>query len=106
MAGSRPANRGNRSSNRVGSLTSRRLKAAGFNVSPSSRRHRFNGLFVSGIDKTASILLDLGTASANERNHDRLVRELMTWDHIADAGIDWEWLPGEDRAVLIWVQFK
>lgn len=79
MAGSLPRNRGNRSTARVGSAVSRKLRTAGFNVSPSARRHRYNGLFVSGKDRMATILVDLGVPAKNERTAHEIIGEVMGW---------------------------
>lgn len=88
MAGITPANRGNKSTNRVGATVSRRLKAAGFTVSPEARKYRYDGLFVSGTaDGRVSILVDLGTAGENARVTGEILDELRTWPQIPGNSI-------------------
>jgi hypothetical protein len=101
MAGARPQNRGNRSSNRVGATVSRRLRAAGFNVSPSARKHVYNGLFVSGKEGRATVLVDLGAPTKNKQVAAELIAEMADWPQAGD--IDANVL--SDGAIMLWVRY-
>lgn len=79
MAGYRPQNNGNRSPLRTGSTVSRRLRAAGFNVSPAARKHRHPGLFVSAMGDTISVLVDTDLDDHNERVAAELRDVVATW---------------------------
>lgn len=65
MAGYLPQNRGNRSPKRTGAIVSRKLKAAGFNISPAARKYKYEGIFVSAQGDYVSILVDLGDRDRN-----------------------------------------
>lgn len=86
MAGTLPQNRGNKTANRVGSTVSRYLKAAGWNISPAARRHRYNGIFVSAQADHVSIVVDLGDAVRNRAVADEMARQLSVWSITGDAG--------------------
>lgn len=65
MAGALPRNGGNKSANRVGPVVSRRLRAAGFNISPSVVRNVRDGITVAARGDSVSVLVDLpGTCRA------------------------------------------
>jgi len=66
MSGYRPQNSGNRSAQRLGPTISRRLRAAGWNVSPAARKHKADGIYVSAMGDFISVLVDLGGRSAGE----------------------------------------
>lgn len=59
----RPANNGNRTAQRTGATVARKLRAAGWNISPAARQYTARGVFVSAMDDYVSILVDLGAAS-------------------------------------------
>lgn len=59
MAGYRPQNRGNKSASRVGPGVTRRLKAAGINVSPAAAKYSREGIFVSARGFWVSVYIDL-----------------------------------------------
>lgn len=63
MAGYQPKNRGNRSTNRVGATVSRRLRAADWNISPSARKYKADGMFVTGHGDSVTVLMDFGVAT-------------------------------------------
>lgn len=65
MAGYLPQGRGNKTTNRTGSNVSRKLKAAGFNISPAARKYRYEGIFVSAQGDHVSVMVDLGRADRN-----------------------------------------
>lgn len=102
MAGALPANRGNRSSNRVGATVSRRLRAAGFNVSPSARCWTDNGMFVRGVDGRATITVDFGIPVKNDRVVCELLDELFTWPQV--TCVDYAFTQ-DGEAVLVWVDY-
>lgn len=88
MAGALPQNRGNRSTNRTGTTVSRRLRAAGWNVSPSARKYKADGMFVTGFEDSATVLLDFGVASKNMRLADEVAAEIQTWPQAFDVRIE------------------
>lgn len=59
MTGSLRRNSGNKSANRVGPVVSRRLRAAGFNISPSAARNVRDGITVAARGDCVSVLVDL-----------------------------------------------
>lgn len=85
MAGARPANNGNRSTNRVGATVSRRLRAEGWNISPSARKYRYSGIFVTGHGDSVSVLLDLGLAAKNRRYAGDIEATVRTWAQTGDV---------------------
>ena len=87
MAGYRPQNRGNRSANRTGSTVSRRLRAAGWNISPAARRHKADGMFVSAQGTWAHVLLDFGVAAKNTRVADQVAGDIRTWPEAEGVSI-------------------
>jgi hypothetical protein len=97
MAGLLPQNRGNRSTNRVGSTVSRRLRAAGWNISPSARKYRADGMFVTGHGDSATVLLDFGLDAKNARVAEAVAAEVRGWAQAADVSVD----PLEDGAVFV-----
>lgn len=66
-------------------MVSRRLRAAGFNISPSTRKHRYDGIFVSGQGGHASVLLDLGSHGINRRVVFHIMDEIKRWPQTADV---------------------
>jgi hypothetical protein len=83
MAGKRPQNSGNRSSLRLGPTVSRRLKAAGFNVSPAARRYTAQGIFVRAAERRVSVTVDTGAnhiAVATE-----IAAEVASWGFLAEV---------------------
>lgn len=81
MPGYRPANRGNRtpSTARVGQRVSRKLKAAGWKVSPAARKNRYDGMFVSAMGDFVSVLFDLGSPTDNKMCGESLAEQMRTW---------------------------
>lgn len=88
MAGFRPSNNGNRSTNRVGATVSRRLRAAGWNVSPSARKFQADGMFVTGHGDSFSVLVDFGLNAKNLRVANGVAAEIGTWAQAADVEVD------------------
>jgi hypothetical protein len=87
MAGARPANNGNRSTNRVGSTVSRRLRAAGWNISPSARKYKADGMFVTGFGDSVSVLLDFGLAAKNKRYAGDVEETVRAWSEVNEVEI-------------------
>jgi len=79
MAGYTPQNRGNKGTNRLGAVVSRKLRAAGWNISPAARRHRHDGIYVSAQDNHVSIVLDLGLPQRNTQVMLKMAQELAAW---------------------------
>lgn len=73
---------GNRSSHRAGATVSRRLRTAGLNVMGSDRRHKADGMTVSGIESCASILVDYGIPAKNDRVADMVLDEILSWPQV------------------------
>lgn len=90
MSGYRPANNGNRTANRIGATVSRKLRQAGFNVSPSARKHRYNGMFVSAMGDLVSVYLDFGIESKNQRVGRQLLAEVLEWAGASDISAEAE----------------
>lgn len=103
MPGYVPQNRGNKSTNRVGATVSRRLRKAGFNVIAKDNRRVNQCLTVSGKTGTATISVDYGIPSKNDRVAGELIDELLTWDQVPGNGIDTH--VAECGAILIWVEY-
>jgi hypothetical protein len=87
MAGALPRNRGNRSTNRVGSTVSRRLRAADWNVSPSARKYKADGMFVTGHGDSATVLVDFGLDAKNERVAAGVAATVASWAEAADVEV-------------------
>ncbi|MGX1133225.1 enamine deaminase RidA (YjgF/YER057c/UK114 family) [Streptomyces glaucescens] len=68
---------GNRNPDRTGVVASRRLRAAGWNISSSARKHKAEGVFVSGSLGLVSVFVDLGDQS------------VQTAEEIAQTVADW-----------------
>jgi hypothetical protein len=83
MAGKRPQNSGNRSSVRFGPIVSRRLKAAGFNISPAARRYTHQGIYVRANENRISVTVDTG-ANAIEIATE-IAAEVAGWGFLAEA---------------------
>jgi hypothetical protein len=98
MAGALPRNRGNRSTNRVGATVSRRLRAAGWNVSPSARRNKHYGLFVKATGDYVSVMVDTSLDARNEEAANGIRDLVTTWPQVTDAKVT------EDGGVR-WVRF-
>jgi hypothetical protein len=88
----------------TGATVSRRLRAAGFNVSPSARRHRFNGLFVSGRGSRVTITIDLGVPSENDRVACELLDAVDGWPQVSYRDISWSIM--DDGAILMWIPYS
>jgi hypothetical protein len=88
MAGYRPKNRGNRSTNRVGSTVSRRLRAAGWNISPSARKYKADGMFVTGHGDSVTVLVDFGLADRNMKATEGVSAELANWAQTGPVSVD------------------
>lgn len=98
MAGYRPKNRGNRSTNRVGATVSRRLRAADWNVSPSARKYKADGMFVTGHGDSVTVLMDFGVAAKNQRVAEGVAATVRGWPQVSGfVSID----PLEDGAVFV-----
>lgn len=57
---------GNKTPNRTGPVVSRRLRAAGFNISPSAARNVRDGITVAARGDMISVLIDLPGANRSE----------------------------------------
>jgi hypothetical protein len=79
MSGARPAP-GNRSSARFGANLSRRLRAAGYNIMPSARKHKADGVTVSGAGNDfASVLIDIRGAARRTALADEMTELIEAW---------------------------
>lgn len=87
MAGALPRNGGNKTANRVGSAVSRRLRAAGWNISPSARKYKADGMFVSAAGDNVTVLLDFGLASKNKRYAGGVEATVRPWAETGDVDI-------------------
>lgn len=103
MSGYQPANRGNRSSNRIGATVSRRLRAAGFNVVSPDRRHVTRCMTVQATDDRVSVLVDYGLTAKNNRIAAEVAETLVGWTQVSDLSTDSK-LCG-DGAVFIWFDY-
>jgi hypothetical protein len=83
MSGYLPQNRGNKTVHRTGSTVSRRLRAAGFNISPSARKHLYSGMFVSAAEDYASVLFDLGDEMRNREASAEVYQLVGTWERVS-----------------------
>jgi hypothetical protein len=83
MAGKRPQNSGNRSSLRLGPVVSRRLKAAGFNISPAARRYKAQGIFVRAAERRISVTVDTGANAATVAAE--IAAEVASWGFPAEV---------------------
>lgn len=69
------------------STISRRLRAANWVISPSARKHRHPGVFVTGAGSHANVLVDTGVDVRNEWVADGIVAELKTWSQVSDLSV-------------------
>lgn len=69
---------GNKSSNRIGPAVSRRLRAAGFNISPSASRNVRDGITVAVRGDMVSVLVDLPGTARSEIARD-IAAVAATW---------------------------
>ncbi|MDX3860058.1 hypothetical protein [Streptomyces europaeiscabiei] len=97
MAGVLPRG-GNRSTNRVGPTVSRRLRAAGWNIGPATRRHSHRGVFVKTAGDFVSVLVDTGDASDNEQAANGIREAVEAWAEAGNVSVT------EDDGVR-WVRF-
>lgn len=79
MAGYLSQNKGNRSNTRFGSAASRRLRSAGYNISPAARRHRHDGIFVAGRGDYISVLVDLPGTDRCARAAEEIAATVRSW---------------------------
>ncbi|MGW3571641.1 hypothetical protein ACWDSL_48545 [Streptomyces sp. NPDC000941] len=92
MAGLLPQNSGNRSAQRFGPIVSRRLRTAGFNISPAAARHKRDGVFVRAAGNYISVLVDI-PADASEVAEE-IAAAVRTWGMepevtVSDGGAAW-----------------
>lgn len=76
MAGYLPQNRGNKSTSRPGPAVSRRLRRMGWNISPSARRHDFDGIFVVAQGDRVTIQISSGDMARNVDSGADLAQDL------------------------------
>jgi hypothetical protein len=98
MAGALPRNGGNKSANRVGSTVSRRLRAAGWNISPAARRNLHCGIFVKAMGDYVSILVDTGAEERNAKAAEGIHATVSSWAKASDIEVK------EDDGVR-WIRF-
>lgn len=79
---------GNRNSTRKGATVSRRLKAAGFNISPAARRGNYDGLFVRQLVESVTVHVDLGAQDSNESAANALLKTVSCWPEVAGLRTD------------------
>lgn len=87
MPGALPRNSGNKSPNRAGTTVSRRLRHAGWNISPSARRYRYSGIFVAGRGDHVSVLVDSGVDARNATVAEEIRAVVRTWPQAGDVTI-------------------
>lgn len=81
MSGYRP-HPGNRSTPRFGVSISRRLRAAGYNIMPSARKHKAPGVTVSQAGGDfASVLIDIDGAARRARLADEMTELITSWGY-------------------------
>jgi hypothetical protein len=97
MAGYLPQNRGNRSPNRTGPAVSRRLRAAGWNISPAANRHVRDGVYVKAMGDLISILIDTGHDARNQEAAEGIRDMVSTWPQVSGVSVS-----GHDAR---WVRF-
>ena len=97
MAGSLPRNRGNRSTNRIASNVSRRLRNAGFNIAPASWRHNRQCATVRAAGDLVSVLFDHGVPGRNEYLAHQAWFMVGSWPQVSRAKVE----PTEDGAVYV-----
>jgi hypothetical protein len=91
---------GNKTTDRTGANASRKLKAAGFNVSPAARRYSHDGLFVTGRQGRVSVLVSLGQgAQGNLKAAADIAALARTWG-VKDLAVTVD----EDTATA-WVRY-
>lgn len=87
MGGILPANRGNKSTNRIGSVVSRKLRAAGWNIAPAAMRHKRDVTTVGALGNRVSVLADTGLDRRNRRIADGILNEVATWPEVSDTDL-------------------
>lgn len=102
MAGYQPQNRGNKSASRIGPTVSRKLRTAGWNISPSARKYKNDGVFVSAQGDHVSVLVDLGLDARNLRVGQSIADEVTTWDAAADIEVK---QVDETGSVFVWFTY-
>lgn len=73
------SNRGNKNTDRTGTTVSRKLRAAGWNISPSARKYSYPGIYVSAQGASVTILVDLSSSAENYRVAMAMSGELIGW---------------------------
>ncbi|MFE0490113.1 hypothetical protein [Streptomyces griseoaurantiacus] len=101
MSGYRPANAGNRSALRVGPKVTRRLRAAGVNVSSAARKFRHEGIYVSARGLSISVLVDLGTPYKVREAAQDVARVVTSWGIKAEVTEK----EHDDGGLVAWVRF-
>lgn len=101
MSGVRPANRGNRSANRIGSVVSRRLRAAGWNIAPAAMRHKRDVTTVSAQGNRVSVLADTGLDGRNLRIAKGILNDVACWPEVSDTDM----VVTESGAVFVWFDY-
>lgn len=97
MSGVVPANRGNRSPNRTGSMVSRKLRRAGWNIAPAAMRHKRDVTTVAAMGDYVSVLADTGLSGRNRRIADGISAEVSSWPQASDV----ETVDTESGAVFV-----
>lgn len=103
MSGFVPRNRGNKGSNRTGVTVSRRLRAAGWNISPSGRKYKSEGIFVSAGCNLVTVLFDLGIDAKNARLARKMADELEGLGWAVDVQVT---LPEGTGAAFIHFEYR
>lgn len=78
-------NRGNKNTDRTGVTVSRKLRAAGWNISPSARKYSYPGIYVSAQGASVTILVDLASSTQNYQVALDLAGELTGWGGAASV---------------------
>lgn len=87
MSGYRPANRGNKTTTRIGSTVSRKLRAAGWNIAPAAMRHKRDVTTVSAQGRRVSVLADTGLEGRNLRIARGILDEVACWPEVDDTDL-------------------
>lgn len=85
MSSSLMQNRGNKTTARLGAAVSRKLRTAGWNISPNARKYNYDGIFVSAQGTSISVMVDLGVLAKNIETAAQIAATLKSWGNVGDV---------------------
>ena len=85
----------------IGTTVSRRLRKAGFNISPAAARHKRDGVFVKAMGDRISVLIDLGNGVENHAVATSIWMEASAWTQTSNFDSD-----GNGRRILVWFTYR